>query len=263
VSTPLSPRSQTNGAAQLLQRVQQGLPVHDEDESHRQAERRAIIRLRRRLWSARGLHALARELKANNVGLFWSSGTTATENARLRTWRATLLATLAAAFQSSDGMRYATGLALHVAAAEEFNLSRVVHAADPKALADGRQLVASHGKVLRRYLRQQYQLTQSLLAGIERVVAYRGVIAPRRVGTRPLTIDPELNPLNSFSLKAKFARTFPQQRPPRPGECYVVYASDVPVERILSVPTTGIGSYWERELVVDGEPATPRARRRR
>lgn len=118
----------------------------------------------------------------------------------------------------------------------------------------------------KRFIRAQYDATQEYFkaANITHVDVYRGM---QLDGAHPLAgagkLGPvklaEQNALESWSLEHNEALTFAQGAfPPLmegglpPGTVEVVIRMRVPVSRVLSTPSTGIGCLSEKELVLIG-----------
>lgn len=98
----------------------------------------------------------------------------------------------------------------------------------------------THEDLITTALDAQYNATQQFFqdAGISEITLYRGVEMELPEGTQEVT----MRPLSSWSLESGTADAFGS----------TILQATFPVDRILSIPTTGIGCLGESEVVVLG-----------
>ncbi len=197
-------------------------------------------------------------LRAHDPDGAWFSGSNRARDLGLDDDLAIGLVVLAGEWEGSGARERQVGLALHLAAAAEFDVGVDALPADGPARATADQLLAAHGPALRMFLRLQYERTQAFVA--EPVVAFRGVIM-RDPPRGPLArIQPLRAPLSSFSLDGHIGESFPMYSPTDVAPAaYVVLMAQVPPERILTTPVTGFASLHEQEIVVVGASAADEA----
>ena len=155
-----------------------------------------------------------------------------------------------------------TSLAIQMAAKKEFALvdsenwtAGGVDGAEKRADA----LFAKNGPVYQKFLRAQYNSTQSFLKehNIEDVSVYRG-----RHKHLPKASNQKITmrPLSSWSFSRQGAEAFASPRYDQVAREMkfdgTVYHTTVPRRNIFSLPTTGIGCFGESEIVLIGEPVT-------
>ncbi len=101
------------------------------------------------------------------------------------------------------------------------------------------------------FLQAQYDATQKYFkdAGIKEVILYRGV--EHFDGGKLRTEEVSLQPMSSFSMSVNTAIDFTYNKSEQTLRG-TLYASVVPVEKILSHPRTGFGCTNEKEVVVLG-----------
>ncbi|GGO98557.1 hypothetical protein GCM10012280_62970 [Wenjunlia tyrosinilytica] len=156
------------------------------------------------------------------------------------------------AYGSNNNVR---ALALQEATKEEFGLTRVLQwQMDPDS-RDGvdRELDYSRD-ALRDFVRTQYEMTQAVLArrGITEVIAYRALTwqegaaqpdwASLNIGD---TFEARQRPLASWSADRQIVADWLHKR----GGRAVILAARKPARDVLSIPTTGIGFFAQREWV--------------
>lgn len=115
-------------------------------------------------------------------------------------------------------------------------------------------LFAKHGSVYQRFLRVQYNNTQSFLKehNIEDVSVFRGRKEKFPQGSNQRIT---MRPISSWSYGMTSAKQFAGVS--GDGGWYgTVFHTTVPRRNILSLPTTGIGCFAETEVVLIGEPVT-------
>lgn len=159
---------------------------------------------------------------------------------------------------SNDGSPMS--LAMQEIAAQEFGIEN--HASwetDDEIGSLVREYVQEDGPVYSAFLRAQYDNTQAFLneQGVEAITMYRGmkelsdsVMAEAKASHNQ---DMSFRPLTSFSMNEATAFNFA-------GNHYegitlenaLVLRSDIPAERILSLPITGLGCLREEEAVILG-----------
>ncbi len=113
---------------------------------------------------------------------------------------------------------------------------------------------------LKAFVRAMYETTQEQLQslGIDEVIASRGVRYNDAVERCPFTgglkaDDPDLNTLSAFSLDVSTALEFacPSNDDFEDFTSQsVLIGACIPASRIVCMPTSGLGSTWETELVV-------------
>lgn len=98
----------------------------------------------------------------------------------------------------------------------------------------------THEDLITTALDAQYNATQQFFqdAGISEITLYRGVEMEIPEGTQEVT----MRPLSSWSLESDTADAFGS----------TILQATFPVDRILSIPTTGLGCLGESEVVVLG-----------
>lgn len=116
---------------------------------------------------------------------------------------------------------------------------------------------------LRAFVRAMYDTTQAQLAelGVSEVIASRGVRYDTDSGSCPFQEGtsaqaPDLNALSAFSLDMSTALEFAAPLEPDEDiyvESSAVMAARVPASRIVSLPTSGLGSTMETELIIMGD----------
>ncbi|WP_250285434.1 hypothetical protein [Frankia sp. CiP1_Cm_nod2] len=146
-------------------------------------------------------------------------------------------------------------LALQEAAKEEFGLTRVLEwQTNPKVRDAVSRELAYNRNALRDFLRTQYELTQEVLAsrGITEVIAYRaltwqeGSVQPEWAGLNVGdTFEARHRPLASWAADRQIVADWLEKR----GGRAVILADRKPARDILSIPTTGIGFFAQKELV--------------
>lgn len=154
-------------------------------------------------------------------------------------------------------------LAMQEIAAKEFGVeNHALWMIDNEIGSLVREYVDEDGPVYSAFLRAQYENTQAFLneRGIEAITVYRGMQGlPEetisQVNAAP-NQDMSFRPLTSFSLSEGVANNFA-------GGGYisddgnnptnsVIMKTDIPANRILSLPITGIGCLREEEAVILG-----------
>lgn len=128
---------------------------------------------------------------------------------------------------------------------------------NPIVDADVPPIVAHEGAAMRAYLSASYAATQAHLtaAGVDSIVAYRGM--SWRNGDEPgwasePQTDQLLRPMSSWSADPTHAAEFADNY--GEGGVGVVLAATIPRDRILSIPSTGPGAFFESELLVLAGP---------
>ena len=106
---------------------------------------------------------------------------------------------------------------------------------------------------LRKILRAQYDDTQKALSDMDakEVTVWRGIKDTGKVLGKDQVLTPaqvKTNPLSSFSISPDVASSFTSEK------LGAIIISKIPANDILSLSTTGIGCYNEREVVVLGRP---------
>lgn len=152
-------------------------------------------------------------------------------------------------------------LAMQEIAAQEFGVEN--HASwetDDEIGSLVQEYVKEDGPVYSSFLRAQYENTQAFLKeqGIEAITVYRGmqglsqdIISQVNAASNQ---DMSFRPLTSFSLKEEVAKDFAGMYfsdAENPNNS-VIMKTDIPAERILSLPITGIGCLREEEAVILG-----------
>jgi hypothetical protein len=192
----------------------------------------------------------------------WSSTVPGSKNERAA-------ATLIHSWATTSGDSDARALAMQEAARAEFGLESTSeyteHSLAEVAAVGGPTSRAARWASpdvqpgLQKFLRAQYDLTQTLLKaqGIDQIQLYRGmkfgdyadVANPFPLGrsVSPITS----NPLSSWSHDYRVADQFGGTGA-MPGSSKAVVAMTVPASRVLSTPFTGFGSLSENETVVLG-----------
>ena len=145
-------------------------------------------------------------------------------------------------------------LAMQEVARDVFGLDDAEHwKVDPEEATKVAQTKDTYRSIYERYLRAEYDSTQTLLKGmgITHVRLHRGYTTNGRHSGR---VDPPRNnttvstrPMSSWSLNDRTARNFSLG-----NGSEVVVTAEFPVERILSTPLTGSGCWGESEMVVLG-----------
>ncbi|MCQ4043280.1 zeta toxin family protein [Streptantibioticus rubrisoli] len=156
------------------------------------------------------------------------------------------------AYGSNNNVRV---LALQEAAKEEFGLTRVLEwQMDPKTRAAVDLELDYNRDALQDFLRTQYDLTQEALAarGITELVAYRA-LTWHEGATQPTWADLDVGdafearhrPLASWAADRQIVADWLEQR----GGHAVILVDRKPAQDILSMPTTGMGFFAQKEWV--------------
>lgn len=152
-------------------------------------------------------------------------------------------------------------LAMQEIAAKEFGVeNHALWMIDNEIGSLVREYVDEDGPVYSAFLRAQYENTQAFLneRGIEAVTVYRGMQelpaeTISQVNAAP-NQDMSFRPLTSFSLREEVAKDFAGMYfsdAANPSNS-VIMKTDIPANRILSLPITGIGCLREEEAVILG-----------
>jgi hypothetical protein len=123
----------------------------------------------------------------------------------------------------------------------------------PKGLPEN----AENEDIYKAFLETQYDATQKFFAdkGITEVTLWRGVQRQgagnslkdiNLVSGQRASVDVKTRPLSSFTTSPAIAEKFAS------GGTDVIFKTVVPVSRIFSTPITGLGTYFEREMVLLG-----------
>ena len=145
-------------------------------------------------------------------------------------------------------------LAMQEVARDVFGLDDAEHwKVDPEEATKVAQTKDTYRSIYERYLRAEYDSTQTLLKGmgITHVRLHRGYTTNGRHSGR---VDPPRNnttvstrPMSAWSLREGTARNFSLG-----NGSEVVVTAEFPIERILSTPLTGSGCWGEFEMIVLG-----------
>ncbi|GAA3122533.1 hypothetical protein GCM10020254_82000 [Streptomyces goshikiensis] len=156
------------------------------------------------------------------------------------------------AYGSNNNVRV---LALQQATREEFGLTEVLEwRMDPKTRAAVDLELDYNRDALREFLRTQYEMTQEVLAarGITEVISYRALSWPEGAGLPDWaglnigdTFEARQRPLASWSADRQIVADWLEQR----GGSGVILVDRKPAQDILSIPTTGMGYFAQKEWV--------------
>ena len=229
----------------------EGADPDDDDDSRAAIKRRVVTRLCEALNQADS-QELAGEFELQNPDNLWTGAVYDIKNLGLpQSPCSTAMVMLAGAWEGTGGLSHGPGIAIHLSTAAVFGVALSALPRGP-ARDEADRLYDQFGSLLRSYIEEQYRETQRLLQGLSSAVLFHGTVVSR-AGRGVIAEEMlPLQPLNSFSIDPSAARCFPMYHGPSEGECYAVYAVEVPRNRIASIPSAGIGSYGEREVVVLG-----------
>lgn len=195
--------------------------------------------------------------KTQSGEVFWElQGTPGAE----KIVREAATARLVSQWAETSNNGHAVSLAMQEVAAKEFGIEN--HAPwemneETRALVD--KYTAEGEKVYSSFLRAQYDATQNYLAdrGVESITVFRGMrdlpAATVAEATSAKNVDMSFRPLTSFSLNDEVAAGFAggADRGNASDDALILKAQ-IPVEKILSIPVTGIGCLLEEEAVILG-----------
>lgn len=135
-----------------------------------------------------------------------------------------------------------------------------------------KKLYAAHGATLRKMARAQYNSTQDALkaAGIKNVLVHRGMgwknaaSAPSWLKNSDGTLAhgevfPQQRPISSWTTSMETADNFISAMQTSGGKEGVILSADVPASRVFSLPGTGIGDQYFKEVVLLDSPGSVRS----
>jgi GNAT superfamily N-acetyltransferase len=167
-------------------------------------------------------------------------------------------------------MRYPEVAALRKAAQDEFRLTAPTMAPNWDPSPEDQRKAAilqqpQHQEVFRAILRATYNETQRQLAeaGLDHVTIFRGTSTMKMAAEDQPLPEPNdgrwlpVNPgaVTSWSVTTSGAAKFASEH--HSGKLGVLWAVRVPRERILSIPTAGVGSWHEDEVLLLGGAKLP------
>ncbi|WP_406205232.1 hypothetical protein OH807_30480 [Kitasatospora sp. NBC_01560] len=175
--------------------------------------------------------------------------------------RAEAVSYLVAGWASTANDHDPNALALQETARRRFNLVDTMawDHGDPDLDAETDRVLAERGSILDAFLTAMWEASQEHFAelGIDHLTVHRGFTGGyddshvREINGSGTVTDIPLRPVSSFSIDEDIAEEFATRGGDVPG---YVMSGDVPVSRILAVPSTGIGCLEETEIVVLAGP---------